>query len=287
MSADINWFPGHMKKALRSIAEQIKLVDVILETADARIPFSSRNPELDAIIQVKPRLLVLNKSDLADPDVTNQWITYCKNNGIPAVPCDAAGKRGLQQIRDASKELCSEVLERARAKGRMGRPVRAMVVGIPNSGKSTLINGLCNRKMAVTGDRPGVTRGFQWARTDSEMELMDMPGVLWPKIVTRRSQLCLTMTGAIKLDVVDVLDVAVEGMELLLKLYPELLCERYKLPLPDTEDYPQTTYDLFLMAAKTRGCIMSGGRVDEERFAKLLIDDFRSGRIGRISLEKP
>ena len=288
MPSDINWFPGHMRKALRSIEEQIKLVDVVIETADARIPFSSRNPELEPIISVKPRLLVLNKSDLADPDVTAEWISYCRNQNIPAVACDAAGKKGLQQVRNASKTLCSDVLERARAKGRIGRPIRAMVVGIPNSGKSTLINGLCNRKMAVTGDRPGVTRGFQWARTDNEMELMDMPGVLWPKIATRRSQLCLTMTGAIRTEVVDIMDVAVESFALLQKLYPKELYERYKLTDLDVlEDDTLDTYDIFLKAAKNRGCIMSGGRIDENRFAHLFLDDFRNARIARITLEKP
>lgn len=291
MSKDINWFPGHMRKTLRSMQEQIKLVDVIIETADARIPVSSRNPELNSIIERKPRILVLNKADLADPEITTKWISYFQGEKLPVVSCNAAGKKGLDQIRKISKELCSDVLERAKAKGRMGRPVRAMVVGIPNSGKSTLINSLCNRKLAVTGDRPGVTRGYQWARTDKEMELMDMPGVLWPKIAGRKSQLNLTLTGAVKREVVDNIEVAVEGLSYLRSLYPEKIMERYRILFPDGEDgesLPHSDgYELFLQAATIRGCVMSGGRVDEERFARLFLDDFQSGRIGRISLEVP
>ncbi len=287
MAADINWFPGHMRKALRLIADQLKLVDVIIETCDARIPFSSRNPELNTIINNKKRLLILNKSDLADEKVTAEWISYYKERGITAIPTDATHKKGLDTIRNQSKLLCADILERAKNKGRIGRPVRAMVVGIPNSGKSTLINALCNRRIAVTGDRPGVTRGFQWARSDSFLELMDMPGVLWPNLGSRRSQLCLTLTGAVKTEVVELQDVAMEGMALLMDRYPNELCSRYKLPLPGTAEFIQDPYERFLLAAKNRGCILSGGRIDEEKFSALFLDDYRGGRIGRISLETP
>ena len=287
MADEINWFPGHMTKTLRSIEAQLKLVDVVIETADARIPLASRNPELNALIQEKPRVLVLNKSDLADPDITSAWISYFNNAGIPVVACDSTRKKGLNQVREKCKLLCADILERAKQKGRIGRPIRAMVVGIPNSGKSTLINSLCNRKIAVTGDRPGVTRGYQWARTDAELELMDMPGTLWPKLGSRKNQLCLTITGAVKMEIVNTIEVAVEAMELLLELYPRELCERFNLPDPDSDEFPQDIYELFLFAAKKRGCILSGGRIDEERYAVLLLEDYRSGRIGRLSLEKP
>lgn len=287
MASEINWFPGHMTKTLRSIAEQLKLVDVVIETADARIPLASRNPELDTLIQSKPRVLVLNKTDLADPDATSAWISYFNKLGTEVVACDSTRKKGLNQVREKCKLLCADILERAKQKGRIGRPIRAMVVGIPNSGKSTLINALCNRKIAVTGDRPGVTRGYQWARTDAELELMDMPGTLWPKLGNRKNQLCLTITGAVRMEVVDTIEVAVEAMELFLELYPQQLCDRFSLPDIDTDIFPQDMYELFLFAAKKRGCILSGGRIDEERFAVLLLEDFRSGRIGRLSLEKP
>jgi len=287
MQSDINWFPGHMTKALRMIGDQLKLVDIVIETCDARIPFSSRNPELNNIISGKRRLLVMNKADLADEKVTAAWISYYKEQGILAVATDASHKKGLDLIRKNAQALCAELLERARNKGRVGRPIRAMVVGIPNSGKSTLINALCNRKIAVTGDRPGVTRGFQWARTDSQMELMDMPGVLWPKLGSRRSQLCLTITGAVKTEVVEMTEFAVEAMAMLMERYPDALCARFKLPLKDSPDYIEDAYEQFLFAAKNRGCILSGGRIDEERFAALFLDDFRSGRIGRMTLETP
>jgi len=287
MPTDINWFPGHMRKALRLIADQLKLVDVIIETCDARIPFSSRNPELNTIINNKRRLLVLNKADLADEKVTAAWIAHYKERGITAVPTDATHKKGLDLIRNNCRQLCADILERAKVKGRIGRPVRAMMVGIPNSGKSTLINALCNRRIAITGDKPGVTRGFQWARSDSFLELMDMPGVLWPNLGSRRSQLCLTLTGAVKTEVVEMTDVAMEGMVMLMDRYPTELCARYKLPLPGTADFIEDAYERFLLAAKNRGCILSGGRIDEEKFSALFLDDFRSGRIGRITLEMP
>jgi ribosome biogenesis GTPase A len=287
MPSEINWFPGHMRKTLRTIAEQLKLVDVVIETCDARIPFSSRNPELDSLISGKRRLLVLNKADLADEKVTASWVAHYKEKGIVAVPCDASHRKGLELIRNQCQLLCTDILDRAKSKGRIGRPIRAMMVGIPNSGKSTLINALCNRKVAVTGDRPGVTRGYQWARSDALLELMDMPGVLWPKLASRRSQLCLTITGAIKSEVVELTDVATEGLTILMERYPAETCARFKLAEPGSDGYISDPEERFLAAAKNRGCILSGGRIDEERFAAMFLDDFRSARIGRITLERP
>ena len=224
----INWFPGHMRKALNDVQENLKLVDIVYETCDARIPFSSRNPELDKIIGNKPRVVILNKSDLADPDQTRAWIDYLKKNGVTAVALESTKKKGLDNLWNASKTLCADLLERAAAKGRIGRPIRAMVVGVPNTGKSTLINALCGRKVAVTGDKPGVTRAPKWVKTEGQLELMDMPGVLWPKIATKRSQLVLTATGAVKQEVTDSVEIAYETIKLLLERYPSELCERFK-----------------------------------------------------------
>ncbi len=283
----INWFPGHMRKALNDVQENLKLVDIVYETCDARIPFSSRNPELDKIIGNKPRVVILNKSDLADPDQTRAWIDYLKKNGVTAVALESTKKKGLDSLWNASKTLCADLLERAAAKGRIGRPIRAMVVGVPNTGKSTLINALCGRKVAVTGDKPGVTRAPKWVKTEGQLELMDMPGVLWPKIATKRSQLVLTATGAVKQEVTDSVEIAYETIKILLERYPDEVCERFKIAKPGDEEFIEDDYDRFLEMAKKRGCIMSGGRIDEDRFGKVFLDDLRQGRIGRITLEVP
>lgn len=288
--SNINWFPGHMRKALNDIAENLKMVDAVYETCDARIPFSSRNPELNKILGNKPRIIVLNKADLADNDKTVRWIQYFKENGSNAIALDSARKKGLDKLISMTEDTCSDIIERAKAKGRIGRPLRVMVVGVPNTGKSTLINGLCGHKVAVTGDKPGVTRQPKWLKTEGSLELMDMPGVLWPKIQSKRSQLCLTATGAIKSEVTDQVEVAYETIKLLNELYPDLMCDRYGITLPnssnfDEDEYIEDDYDRFCFMAKKRGCIMSGGRIDEERFAKQLLDDLRSMRIGRITLE--
>ena len=283
----INWFPGHMRKALNDVQENLKLVDIVFETCDARIPFSSRNPELDKIIGNKPRVVILNKSDLADPGVTKAWIEHFRSQGVSAVALESTRKKGLDDLIKESRKLCSDILEKAASKGRIGRPIRAMVVGVPNTGKSTLINALCGRKVAVTGDKPGVTRAPKWVKTDGQLELMDMPGVLWPKIQTKRSQLVLTATGAVKQEVTDSVEIAYETIKILLDRYPNELCERFKIAPPDDEEFIYDDYDRFLEMARKRGCIMSGGRVDEDRFAKVFLDDLRQARIGRITLEVP
>ncbi|MCQ2533213.1 MAG: ribosome biogenesis GTPase YlqF [Clostridia bacterium] len=288
--SSINWFPGHMRKALNDIGENLKMVDIVYETCDARIPFSSRNPELNKIIGDKKRIVILNKADLADPDKTQRWIQYFKENGINAIALDSAKKKGLDTLNKLTLDVCSDILDKAKSKGRIGRPIRVMVVGVPNTGKSTLINGLCGKKVAVTGDKPGVTRAPKWLKTQGTLELMDMPGVLWPKIQSKRSQLCLTATGAIKNEVTDQVEVAYETIKLLNELYPDLMCDRFGITLPNSKDfeedeYIEDDYDRFQFMARKRGCIMSGGRIDEERFAKQLLDDLRSSRIGRITFE--
>lgn len=293
MASDINWFPGHMRKALNDTKENLKMVDLVYETCDARIPFSSRNPELSQILGTKPRVVILNKADLADPNKTKEWIEYFKSQGIPSVAMEASHKKGIKELYDITYEIMKETLEKAEAKGRIGRPIRTMVVGVPNTGKSTLINALAGKKAAVTGDKPGVTRAPKWIKTEGRLELMDMPGVLWPKIKSKRSGTVLTATGAVKAEVIDVVEVAYDTMKILNNLYPSMMEDRYKYDLSVLEDYdpdmgyPDPTYDLFLEAGKKKGCLMSGGRIDEERFAKLMLDDLRSGRIGRITLETP
>lgn len=281
MAQDINWFPGHMRKALNETAENLKLVDLVIETCDARIPYSSRNPELDRIIGSKPRIVILNKADLADPAVTDQWISRLRKEGSEATALEATTRKGADKIVKMSESIMSEVLAKAAARGREGRPIRAMVVGVPNTGKSTLINSLAGKKAAVTGDKPGVTRQPKWIRTEGRLELMDMPGVLWPKISSKRSQLVLTATGAIKNEVTDNVEVAYNTINLLYDIYPELMLERYKVAPSEGADL----YERFLNMGRKRGCLMSGGRIDEERFARGFLDDLRSGRIGRITLE--
>ena len=292
MANKINWFPGHMRKALNETGERLKLVDIVYETADCRIPFSSRNPELDKIIGDKPRIVVLNKADLADPAKTAQWIEHLAKNGILACALESNHKKGFDKLNQLTMDLMEEKLSKAAEKGRTGRPVRAMVVGSPNTGKSTLINALAGKKAAVTGDRPGVTKDFKWIMTGGRLELMDMPGVLWPRIATKRSAICLQACGSIKDEVTEVTETAYEIMKILIELYPKLMTERYGVPLDiegsdDEMGYLDPYYDLFLAMGKKRGCVMSGGRVDEVRFAKTLLTDLREGRIGRITLEDP
>lgn len=289
---DINWFPGHMRKALNETGERMKLVDLVYETCDARIPFSSRNPELDKIIGTKPRIVILNKADLADPLKTSAWINSLESENTRACALESTHKKGFDRLNAITMELMKDKLEKAAEKGRIGRPVRVMVVGAPNTGKSTLINALAGRKAAVTGDKPGVTKDFKWIMTGGRLELMDMAGVLWPRIANAKSGICLTALGSIKEEVTDSVKVAYETMKILLDLYPDLIKERYgvdvNIEANEEEGYYQDPYyDLFLEMAKKRGCLMSGGRIDEERFARLFLNDLKEGRTGRITLEMP
>ena len=289
---DINWFPGHMRKALNETGERMKLVDLVYETCDARIPFSSRNPELDKIIGEKPRIVILNKADLADPAKTPVWVNSLESGNTRACALESTHKKGFERLNAITMELMKDKLEKAAEKGRIGRPVRVMVVGAPNTGKSTLINALAGRKAAVTGDKPGVTKDFKWIMTGGRLELMDMAGVLWPRIANAKSGICLTALGSVKEEVVDVVKVAYETLKIMAEIYPNLLTERYgvELNLETKEDdgyFQDPFYDIFLAMAKKRGCIMSGGRIDEERFARLFLNDLKEGRTGRITLEMP
>lgn len=279
----IQWFPGHMAKTRRLIGESLSLVDLAIELTDARIPQSSRNPELDKWLSDKPRIIILNKSDCADENITKQWIAYYNKQGICALMADCKSGRGVAGIIPAIKAQLADLLERRAAKGIAGKPLRVMVVGIPNVGKSSLINRLAGSKRAKVEDRPGVTRGRQWVKIGNELELLDMPGVLWPKFEDQTVGEHLAFTGAVKDDVVDIEWLAMRLLQLLNRDYPQLLKERYKVEAAeDTE-----AYDLLTMVGRKRGMLISGGEVNTERAAITVLDEYRSGKLGKISLEKP
>lgn len=278
----INWFPGHMARALREIKEHLTLVDLVLETCDARIPASSRNPELRRILGQKPQILVLNKADLADPVITSRWIASFRQQNLTALACDSTRRGSLTDLVKAVLAMNQEKTDRALARGRIFRPVRIFIVGIPNTGKSTLINTLCGRKLAQTADKPGVTRQLSWIRSGGQLEFLDSPGVLWPDLGARDRQISLAATGAIRDEVLPLPEIAGATLKRLLAAYPKLVEARYGQL--DPEGHPE---DLLAAAALNRGCLVSGGRPDISRFSVLFLDEFRAGRIGRISLEQP
>lgn len=282
---NIQWFPGHMAKTRRLIAENLKLVDVIIELLDARIPFSSRNPEINSLINNKPRLVAFNKSDLADEQTSSQWIQWYANQGIKCILINSITGKGLNDVKTRARDLMSEKIERDRAKGKLFTPVRTMVVGIPNVGKSSFINKIVGKATAQTGDRPGVTRGKQWIRINSEIELLDTPGILWPKFEDQEVGMNLAFTGAIKDDIMDTAEVAMELLYRLTKLYPKELCNRFKLE-PDLIKNIEPL-ELLEAVGRKRGCIISKGQIDYSRISAIVLDEFRGGKIGRITLEKP
>ena len=279
---NIQWYPGHMTKTRRQIEADLKQVDAVCEIVDARIPMSSRNPDIDAICGNKPRMIVLNRMDLADPAATNRWKTYFEKKGMAVIATDCKTKRGLSGFTPAARTACAEKLARDAAKG-MNRPLRVMVVGIPNVGKSTLINQISGRKGAKAENRPGVTRGKQWVTVDAGLQLLDTPGILWPKFEDPEVGMMLAFTGAVKEGVIDVEELACRLLELLLSFYPQTLAERYKV------EAPQGTpgYELLEMAGKNRGYLLSRGEIHTERMAKVLLDEFRSGKLGKFTLEQP
>lgn len=278
----IQWYPGHMTKTRRQMEQDIKQVDAVCEIVDARIPIASRNPDIDSICGTKPRIVVLNRMDLADPEATKRWAAYFRAKGMSVISTDCKSRKGISDFGPASRNACREKLERDAAKG-MHRPLRVMVVGIPNVGKSTLINQISGRKGAKAENRPGVTRGKQWVTVDSGLQLLDTPGILWPKFEDPNVGLLLAFTGAVKEDVLDVEELAVRLMELLHKHYPASLKERYKVEAP--EGTPG--YELLELAGRARGFLVSGGEVNTERMAKVLLEEFRSGKLGRLTLETP
>ncbi|HEY5584132.1 MAG TPA: ribosome biogenesis GTPase YlqF [Ruminiclostridium sp.] len=281
----IQWFPGHMAKTRRLIAENLKLVDVIIELLDARIPFSSRNPEIKSLINNKPRLVAFNKSDLADEQISRQWVRWYADQGINCILLNSISGKGLNEIKDRARDLMAEKIERDRAKGKLFTPVRTMVVGIPNVGKSSFINKIVGRASAATGDRPGVTRGKQWIRINSEIELLDTPGILWPKFEDQEVGMNLAFTGAIKDDIMDTGEIAMELLHRLTKLYPKELCARFKLESDSIINIGPL--ELLETVALKRGCIVSKGQIDYSRISAIVLDEFRGGKIGKITLERP
>ncbi len=279
---NIQWYPGHMTKTRRQIEADLKQVDAVCEIVDARIPMASRNPDIDAICGNKPRIVVLNRMDLADPEMTKRWMAYFRGKGMAAVATDCKSRKGISAFQPAVRSVLKEKLERNAAKG-MNRPIRVMVVGIPNVGKSTLINQISGRKGAKAENRPGVTRGKQWVTVDSGLLLLDTPGILWPKFEDPEVGMLLAYTGAVKADVVDAEELAYRLMELLWKYYPDTVRQRYKVDMP--EGTPG--YELLEEAGRKRGFLVSGGEVNTERMAKVLLDEYRSGKLGHFTLEAP
>ncbi|MCI5579179.1 MAG: ribosome biogenesis GTPase YlqF [Oscillospiraceae bacterium] len=275
---NIQWFPGHMTKTRRLIEADLKMVDAVVEVTDARIPESSRNPILDDLLGNKPRVMIMNKCDVADENATIAWKKYYESRGIYVIVCDCRSGKGLNKFLPSVKRMLSDVIQRRKARGMIGKALRLMVVGIPNVGKSSFINRMANSKKTKVGDRPGVTRGKQWVSIDKDVELLDMPGILWPKFDDKNVAQKLAFTGAVKDDVVDTAALARSLGELLLSDYPELIKARYKI----LEDG-----DVLTEIAKSRGMLISGGEPDTERAAIALLDEFRGGKIGRITLDTP
>ena len=278
---NLSWFPGHMTKTKRMIASEIQHMDAVCEILDARIPLSSRNPDVDDLTAGKPRLIVLNRADQADSAQTRRWSQYFRAKGWAVLEANAKGGVGTEKFAAAVRELLRDKLEAYAAKGQVGRVVRVMVLGIPNVGKSTFINKVAKRKTAKAEDRPGVTRSKQWVPVDRTLELLDTPGILWPKFDDVEVGKCLAFTGAIKDDVMDIEELACYLMEYLGRHYADILTERYKIDVEEGD----TGYDLLTKAGRKRGFLMRGAEVDTERMARILLDEFRAGKLGRFTLE--
>jgi len=279
----IQWFPGHMAKTRKLISENLKMVDVVIELLDARIPLSSKNPEIDSLIKNKPKIIVFNKSDLADDKISEAWSEFYRTEGHPVVQINSIQGTGINLLKSKLRELMKDKLEHEKNKGKIYRPIRTMILGIPNVGKSSLINKIAGRAKAETGDKPGVTRQKQWVRLDQGIEMLDMPGILWPKFDDEKVGLNLAMTGAIKDEIFDNVEVASILMEYLNSQYPGFLKERYKFDLEKSSK----GYEILETAGRKRGCLISGGEVDLNRIAVIVLDEFRGGKIGKITLEKP
>ncbi len=280
---NIQWFPGHMAKARRMIEENLKLVDAVCEILDARIPESSRNPDIDRIAEGKPRLLVLNRADLADPAVTEKWKEHYRRQGFSVIDTDSKSGRGIRDFGPAVRMLLEEKIKTFEARGQSGRTIRVMILGIPNVGKSTFINKVAGRKAAAAGDKPGVTRGRQWISIDGGLELLDTPGILWPKFDRPEVGQLLAITNAIRSDIIDRETLAANFMLRLRDHYPEALEMRYKfVPMPE-----ESGFDMLERAAAKRGFLISKGEYDIERMANTLMNEYHEGKLGRLSLEAP
>ena len=289
----INWYPGHMAKTKRQIIEDLKLVDVVIELLDARIPISSQNPDIAEIIKGKKKIIVLNKCDLAEEKENQKWLSYFESKNIPAVLVDSNTGKGIENFIKKVENVMKEEQEKEFAKGRKGRKIRAMILGIPNVGKSSFINRISKKASAGVGNRPGVTKQKQWIRINEKIELLDTPGVLWPKFDSEEVALHLCFTGTIKEEILDRLEIAYQLTKFLLENYRRKLCERYKLDSNQVEQILSQTdkmeneniYEIMLLIGKSRGCIMSGGKIDEEKTARIILDEFKNGKLGKITIE--
>ncbi len=282
---ELQWYPGHMTKAKRGMQEDIKLVDLVIELLDARIPASSQNPDIDELGKTKERLILLNKADLAEERVSDEWITYFKGQGLAALQVNS--QRGLDKkaVQGMIRNACQKKLERNRRRG-INRPLRAMVVGIPNVGKSAFINSLTGKAGTRTGNKPGVTKGKQWIRLNAQVELLDTPGILWPKFEDQQVGIHLALVGAIREEILPAEELAGELIGFLTEHYPDVLEEKYH-PVPDADPELSGAASVLAGIAKSRGCLKKGGVLDLEKAARMLLDDFRNGRLGRLTLEYP
>ncbi|MGG1661453.1 ribosome biogenesis GTPase YlqF [Brevibacillus sp. NRS-1366] len=278
----IQWFPGHMAKARRQVTEKLKLIDVVIELLDARLPLSSRNPMIDEIVSDKPRLILLNKADLADEKATDEWIAYFRKLGIRTLPIDALSGKGVNKLPELCKEQAAEMLAKRTERGMQGRAIRIMILGIPNVGKSSLINRLSKRAVAQTGDRPAVTKAQQWVKMGDTLELLDTPGILWPKFEDQMVGLRLAASGAIKDELIDFSEVALFVISYMMHYYPERLLERFKM-----KELPEDRITMLEEIGKKRGCLISGGNIDYDKAAEIFLRELRSGKLGTVSLERP
>ena len=282
------WYPGHMTKTKRAMQEDIKLVDLVIELVDSRVPLASRNPDIDELGKNKARLVIMNKSDLADDKINKQWETFFKEKGYYVVMMDSRSSAGKGAVQRVIAEACKAKIERDRKRGILNRPVRAMVVGIPNVGKSTFINSIAGKACAKTGNKPGVTRGNQWIRLNKQVELLDTPGILWPKFEDQTVGLKLAMIGSIKDDIINTTELGVEVIRFLAKEYPEALPKRYGIEgFPEDGEGVKTAVDLLTGIAEKKNCRKQGNELDLDRMAMMVVDDFRGGRLGKISVERP
>lgn len=279
---NINWYPGHMKKAVRMMEDNLRLVDAVVEVRDARIPESSRNPDVDKLSGSKPRMVILNRADQADPNVTARWRKALEEQGLIVLETDCKSGKGVNGFTAAARMLLSEQIKNWESKGQVGRQLRFMVLGIPNVGKSSFINRLAGRKVVEAGDRPGVTRGKQWISLNGGIQLLDTPGILWPKLDTPQTGLALSWTGAINDEILDRELVSSKLLEELMRSYPRSIEERYKL----TPEEGEEGSELLIRLARKRGFLISGGEVDTERMSRILLDEYRACKLGRITLEQ-
>lgn len=280
------WYPGHMTKAKRMMEENIKLIDIVIEVLDARIPMSSRNPDIDTLGKNKSRLILLNKSDLADEKKNQLWKEWFLEKGFFVAEINSKTGAGIRQINQVVKQACKEKIERDRKRGILNRPVRAMVAGIPNVGKSTFINSYAKKACTKTGNKPGVTKGKQWIKLGKEIELLDTPGILWPKFEDQTAGFRLALTGSINDDILNIEELAAEFLKFMKKEYPGVIEERYNLKETDIETSEDIVYNIEKIA-KARGCLLKGGSYDTKKASRQLIDDFRNGKLGRITLDMP